>query len=86
MYSGLQVKRELASVVIFESHAKAGTVCESSLCPRLAFLFSVLQECETAKMRQLHPPTPTLSTLQFLTQDKKTGLWDIQTLTIVKQY
>lgn len=27
---GLQVKRELASVVIFESHAKAGTVCESS--------------------------------------------------------
>lgn len=30
MHSGLQVKRELASVVIFESHAKAGTVCESS--------------------------------------------------------
>lgn len=24
------MKRELASVVIFESHAKAGTVCESS--------------------------------------------------------
>lgn len=30
VHSGLQVKRELASVVIFESHAKAGTVCESS--------------------------------------------------------
>lgn len=33
------MKRELASVVIFESHAKAGTVCESSICHRTHFSF-----------------------------------------------
>ena len=32
IFSVLQVKRELASVLIFESHAKAGTVCKFTHC------------------------------------------------------
>lgn len=39
------IKRELASIIVFESHAQAGTICKYSIFSCYLFIYSFINIC-----------------------------------------
>lgn len=56
LFSPFQVKRELAGVLIFESHAKGGTVCKCSLPGNTVLAVTPVNMCHPSLM--VNAPRP----------------------------